>query len=206
MLQLNCGRSENVKFRTAKQTRDAAWNSLRGHYWNIFVALLIAGIITSAAFVAAIVVLGPLLIGMAIYQLKALREDKSGELGVLFEGFNNFGRNFVVIVLKQILIFLWSLLFLIPGIVRAFSLGMVEFIAADNPEMSATEVIDASTKMMKTHRFRLFCLYLSFFGWVLLGIITFGVGLVFIVPYFNAAKIQFYEELLALNQTPGETA
>ncbi len=83
---------------------------------------------------------------------------------------------------------------------------MVEFIAADNPEMSATEVIDASTKMMKTHRFRLFCLYLSFFGWVLLGIITFGVGLVFIVPYFNAAKIQFYEELLALNQTPGETA
>lgn len=66
---------------------------------------------------------------------------------------------------------------------------------SENPEISAKEAMEMSMKMMDGNKFRLFCLRLSFIGWMLLGILTFGIGFLWIIPYMNAATAAFYDEV-----------
>lgn len=94
-----------------------------------------------------------------------------------------------------IFILLWTLLLIIPGIVKSYSYSMAGFIMSENPEISAKEAMEMSMKMMDGNKFRLFCLRLSFIGWMLLGILTFGIGFLWIIPYMNAATAAFYDEV-----------
>ena len=94
-------------------------------------------------------------------------------------------------------IFLWSLLFIVPGIIKAYSYAMVPYILEDRPELSAEETILLSMKMMEGHRWQLFCLHLSFIGWAFLCIFTFGIGYLFLKPYVLTAQADFYEDLKA---------
>ena len=99
--------------------------------------------------------------------------------------------------LMELFVALWSLLFLIPGIVKMFSYAMTPFILEENPELTANEAIDRSRAMMKGHKFDLFWLYLSFIGWFLLGMITLGVAYLWIYPYIQTATAAFYEDVKA---------
>ena len=94
-------------------------------------------------------------------------------------------------------IFLWSLLFIVPGIIKAYSYAMVPYILEDRPELSAEETILLSMKMMEGHRWQLFCLHLSFIGWAFLCIFTLGIGYLFLKPYVLTAQADFYEDLKA---------
>ena len=107
----------------------------------------------------------------------------------------DFLGNFLLYLLQSIFIFLWSLLFVIPGIIKTFSYSMSFYIKADHPEYDWNKCITESRKMMDGHKFRLFCLYLSFIGWILVAIITCGIGMFWISPYINTAKAHFYEDL-----------
>lgn len=89
------------------------------------------------------------------------------------------------------------LLFIIPGIVKSFSYAMTPYILEENPELSANEAIDRSRAMMKGHKFDLFWLYLSFIGWILLSILTLGIGLLWLAPYMQTATAAFYEDVKA---------
>jgi uncharacterized membrane protein len=99
--------------------------------------------------------------------------------------------------LMGVFVFLWSLLFVIPGIIKAFSYAMTPFILEEHPELSANEAIDHSRAMMKGHKFDLFWLYLSFIGWGILCIFTLGIGLLWLVPYMQTAQSSFYEDVKA---------
>ena len=99
--------------------------------------------------------------------------------------------------LMNLFIALWSLLFIIPGIVKAFSYAMTPYILEEHPELSANEAIDHSRAMMKGHKFDLFWLYLSFIGWAILCIPTLGIGLLWLVPYMQTAQASFYEDVKA---------
>jgi len=97
--------------------------------------------------------------------------------------------------LRTIYVLLWSLLFVIPGIIASFSYAMTDYILAENPEMSASEAISRSKEMMEGNRFRLFCLEFSFIGWSILCAFTLGIGNLWLTPYRQAATAAFYREV-----------
>lgn len=186
-------------YRKSKETRKIAWEILRKHYWGVFAFTIIA-ILISGANIVGLILGGPILVGAAYMMLRTLREDNSSNLEYLFKEFDDFGRTLGVHLLSMIKIFLWSLLFVIPGIVRSYSLSQVYFITKENPDLSVTEIQQRSTEMMRGHKFRLFKLHFSFIGWVILCILTFGIGSIFLLPYVKTAEGVFYEELI--NQNP----
>ncbi len=187
-------------YRSAKETRAIAWNLLKKHYWNVFAFVILALLISNLPYGIGLIIGGPILIGAAYMMLRTIRDDNPKDIGLLFKEFDNFGRNLGIHLLTMLKIFLWSLLFFIPGIVRALSLSQVYFIAKDHPELSAGQVLRKSTDMMKGHKGRLFCLAFSFIGWILLGILTFGIGLIFLYPYIQTALGVFYQELVDANK------
>jgi uncharacterized membrane protein len=113
----------------------------------------------------------------------------------LFDCTKNFGTVFVASILQGIYLFLWTLLFWIPGIVKSYSYAMTNYILIDNPNMTANEAITESRKMMDGHKMDLFLLDLSFIGWYILSIFTFGILLLYVAPYHEAARAQFYADL-----------
>lgn len=137
-------------------------------------------------------------IGVAFLNVfrKLLVNGDNNTLGNLFD-FSNYWHKVGGMLLVGIFTFLWSLLFIIPGIIKAFSYSMTPYILDENPELGASEAIHRSRMMMKTHKFDLFWLYLSFIGWWLLCILTCGIGFLWLAPYFQTAKAAFYEEVKA---------
>ena len=108
--------------------------------------------------------------------------------------------------LVMLFTFLWSLLFIIPGIVKCFSYSMTPFILEEHPELGANEAIDHSRAMMKGHKFDLFWLILSFFGWGFLCLFTFGIGYLWLVPYMDTSISAFYEDVKADYEVNGGLA
>lgn len=117
-------------------------------------------------------------------------------MGNLFN-FSNYWRKVGGMLLVGIFIFLWTLLFIIPGIIKSFSYAMTPYILDEYPELSPSEAIHRSRMMMKGHKFDLFWLYLSFIGWGILCLFTFGIGFLWLVPYMQTAEAAFYEEVKA---------
>ncbi|MGN0221813.1 MAG: DUF975 family protein [Prevotella sp.] len=137
----------------------------------------------------------PMQWGYYVYFLAKTRQEEAG-FAYLFVGYKDFGRIFGTIFLQNIYIVLWSLLFIIPGIVKSFSYAMTPYVLLDKPELSYEAAITRSSQLMRGHKADLFFLYLSFIGWFLLCLFTAGIGFLFLTPYFHTAKAHFYEELL----------
>ena len=112
-------------------------------------------------------------------------------------GFSNWGHNVWGMLLMGIFVFLWSLLLLIPGIIKAFAYAMVPYILVDKPELSANEAINLSMKMMKGHKFDFFWLSLSFIGWGILAVCTLGIGFFWLFPYIYTTYAAFYQDVKA---------
>ena len=94
-----------------------------------------------------------------------------------------------------LLIFLWTLLLIIPGIIAAYRYALAPYLMAENPDMGIWEAIDRSKALMQGNKARLFWLQLSFIGWRLLSGLTLGVGALWLCPYMNAADAAFYLEV-----------
>lgn len=107
------------------------------------------------------------------------------------------GRVWILSILTAIYTLLWALLLLIPGIIKSYSYSMAPYILKDNPEMDAEEAIVESMKMMKGYKMKLFLLDLSFIGWIILALLTLGLGFLLLYPYMSTARATFYEELKA---------
>ena len=97
--------------------------------------------------------------------------------------------------LKTLYTLLWSMLFLVPGIIASYSYAMTAYILAENPDLSANEAISRSKEMMTGNRWRLFCLQISFSGWDILAALTMGIGNLWMTPYKQAATAAFYREV-----------
>lgn len=95
-------------------------------------------------------------------------------------------------LLTEILLFFWTLLLIIPGIIKAYAYSMVPYILAENPNIGAEEAITLSNEMTKGHKLDMFILDLSFIGWYMLGVLALGVGIFFVMPYENATYAELY--------------
>jgi len=145
-----------------------------------------------------IFVILPLTLGYANALLRLLTAGEDDVLGNMSRiATKNYWRKVWGLFLMRLFIFLWSLLFLIPGIIKSFSYAMTLYILEENPELSANEAIDRSRAMMKGHKFDYFWLLLSFIGWAFLSIFTLGIGLLWLMPYMQTASGAFYEDVKA---------
>ncbi len=98
--------------------------------------------------------------------------------------------------LKAFKIFLWSLLFVIPGIIAGYRYALTDYVLAETPDITASEAIEISKRLMQGNKWRLFCLRFSFIGWDILASLTFGIANLFIIPYKQAAEAAFYMDIV----------
>lgn len=139
----------------------------------------------------------PLSYGFAVLFLNAFRGwGERVRMSNLFDGYRDFGRVFLTLLIQGIYTVLWSLLFVIPGIIKALSYTMTVFVLNDEPGLSYDAAITRSSKLMDGHKLDFFLFSLSFIGWWLLSLLTFGIGFLWLVPYYSTAKAAFYHELL----------
>lgn len=179
------------------QVKMQAKESLKGNWGIAIGVILVAGILLSVASYVpfgSLVLTGVFAAGLAIVMLEIVRNWEV-KFTDMFKGFNNFGTNCIAGILVSIFTILWSLLFVIPGIIKAYSYAMTFYILADHPEMSAKDAIKTSQVMMDGHKMDLFVLELSFIGWYLLCVITFGIAALYVGPYVSASYAAFYEAI-----------
>lgn len=136
-------------------------------------------------------------VGSCRYFMESRAAGESAGLGRLFWCFER-GKylNVVkVMFLKNLFIFLWSLLLIIPGIIKTYEYAMVPYILSENPNMNYRDALDLSRRMMDGEKFNLFVLQWSFIGWEFLGLLLCGIGILFVVPYENATFAELYAVL-----------
>lgn len=159
-----------------------------------------AGVTAWIGGIGSIVVAGAVSYGLARTTTNLARGQEKVDLLDVFKGFTEgFGRTFLLGLMTNLFVALWSLLFLIPGIVKSYSYAMAPYIMQDDPSKNWKQCIDESREMMNGHKAQLFWLELSFIGWTLLGMLCFGIGVVFVNPYIYQARANFYLSLKEQN-------
>ena len=186
--------------------RNQAYEALRGKWTPAVVTSLVfcilLGVAVSLSRVNALLYLIAYLGGASIVAIGMLyacwdlfTKGTLPEAGALFAPFKQYARTFGAVLLVFVYTLLWTLLLVIPGIIKAYSYSMTFYILRENPEMTAGDAITASQKMMDGHKMDLFLLSLSFIGWAILASITFGIGYLWLIPYIYTAYAAFYETL-----------
>ena len=202
---------------SSKEFRRRAREVLNGKYGRALIAMLIYTIVSSLIslisvntdsvflsmaysilnIIFSVIIVMPMGVGVCRYFLNqtigvngvesysdllfAIREDLTNTVKITF--------------VQSIRIFFWSLLFVIPGIIKSYEYAMIPFILAENPHIDINRAFDITKAMMNGNKMRYFLLNLSFFGWLLLGACLAGVGVVFVMPYIQASVTQFYLEV-----------
>ncbi|MCS4480575.1 DUF975 family protein [Clostridium botulinum] len=118
-------------------------------------------------------------------------ETNMGYLGYCFKEGSYFGV-LVTMLLRSIYTFLWTLLLVIPGIIKGYAYSMVPYILADNPSIGAERAIQLSNRMTDGEKWDMFVLDLSFLGWYILGMLALGIGVIFVNPYVDSTKAELY--------------
>ena len=139
---------------------------------------------------------GTIQLGYCKFLLKQ-HDGMDPQFNDLFSEFNRFGDGFAQHFLRNLYTALWSLLFIIPGLIKSLSYAMTPYIMAENPGMKANDAITLSCEMMDGYKADLFILHLTFFGWDLLAALTLNIGHLWLNPYKNAAEAAFYRDLKA---------
>lgn len=206
--------------KTNQDYKNAALAALKGNWAPVIVATIIYFVITiivtlmselydpetSAGAVAGVAILGWLVLslfasiplGIGYYNsLNLLLVEGDNQItGNMFKiGYGNLLRNVGGMLLVGVFTFLWTLLLIIPGIIKSLAYSMTPFILKDYPELSANQAINLSMKMMEGRKFDLFYLYLSFIGWGILALFTLGIGYLWLMPYMYTSTAAFYQNV-----------
>lgn len=214
------------------ELKSLAKASLKNNYWNAFLVSLVLMIVTGRggssrgdntgeyleshpeyfiyfAVGFILLVIFRIFVGYSLevgsrkyfVQLSQYKNTK-GCFGFSFDSMNYKGIVSTMFVMNVYNI-LWTLLFIIPGIVKAYSYRMVPYILGDNPNIAANEAITLSRKMMDGNKFEAFVLDLSFLGWYILGLLALVVGVLFVNPYYDATCAQLYLALRKISLDKG---
>ncbi|AEI39812.1 DUF975 family protein [Paenibacillus mucilaginosus] len=192
---------EGIASITELKTR--ALEQLRGNWFKAaVVTLIVVGLsllvseIPKVGSLISLLISGPISWGSAYFFLR-LRRGEGASIEDILQGFVRFVPALVLYLLTTLFVLLWMLLLIVPGIVAALSYSMAYYIRIDEPELSAMEALRRSKEMMKGHRWRFFVLGLSFIGWILLAVVTAGIGFLWVGPYMSVTSANFYTNLKA---------
>lgn len=181
------------------ECKETAKKIMKGQWIVGFVVLLIESLIVAA--------LSTVTLGIGLFLLQSVitiavynvfisgYEGKKYEISDMANGITDELTNRICLsVLKQLFISLWTLLFIIPGIVKTYSYFLAEFISRKDPKLSATDCITKSREIMKGHKWEMFVFELSFIGWHLLAILTFGILYIWLAPYIIQSTIVYVDK------------
>ena len=165
----------------------------------VVIYMAIISVVSAIPGVGSLIVIvfsGALEFGIVYIFLKQARDGEKMEVGSLFKGFSeDIGGNIVLGLLVALFTSLWSLLFVIPGIIKAYAYSMSFYVKSDHPDYGWKECIDESQRIMNGHKMDLFVLHLSFIGWAIVGALCLGVGTLWVQAYISATTAHFYESI-----------
>lgn len=174
-----------------------AKEQLRGKWVNVAIGTLIYLIIIGVAgstYFLELLLIGPMMFGYYLY-LACNVDTNTNNFNLLFKGFERFGETLVAGLLYTLAISIGFMLLIVPGIILACGFGLTFFIMVDEPSISGTDALSKSWNMMRGHKWDYFCLQFRFIGWILLSILTCGIGFIFVQPYMVVASQNFYRKL-----------
>ena len=187
------------------ELRNAAKESLKGKWGVAIGGCLIYNLITIACsnipfigLLASLAITGPLVLGLAWFSLD-LAKNKQAKIDLIFDGFKEFTKATGTYLLMIVYIFGWTLLFIIPGIIKAISYSQTFYILSDETSIGSEEAIQKSMQMMDGYKLQYFLLGLSFIGWMLLCLLTLGIGFLWLIPYIQVTYAKFYLNLKEQN-------
>lgn len=189
---------------TRSKIKTWAKEKIKGNMWTVLGAILIAnliGSITSSVTVenegiALIITIGGgilayfMEVGLIRYMTNFVK-GKETSFELLFSKFKDWKQIVITYLHQFAIIFLWTLLFIVPGIIKGYAYALVAYIIADDSNISSKDALKLSEEMMKGHKGELFVLGLSFIGWHLLAILTLGILEIWIMPYQQTATTKF---------------
>lgn len=194
-LNIDMSTGTNVSFEYAGQTILSTNGGLNDQLALILTGSVIYIAVAAILLAAVYFILGSVIeTGYARFNLD-LVDKKEAKLESLFTYFYNWKTTAATRFIVGLRIILWTFLFIIPGIIAAYSYAMTGYILAEHPDLTATEAVERSKEMMSGNRFRLFCLQFSFIGWAILCSFTLGIGNLWLTPYKRAAITAFYREI-----------
>mgnify|MGYP003309742291 CR=1 FL=1 len=120
-------------------------------------------------------------------------------LSIILNFATNTDSSFLLSIIVRIINVLTMPIAMVWLIIRAYSLALSLYILHDEPELSSSEIVNKSISLMKGNKFKFFILNLSFIGWAFLTILTFGIGLILLIPYIQVTTVKFYEDLIGSN-------
>lgn len=195
------GKKTVLIMKTNSQIRQEARSLMKGNWGDGVIIFMIYSLISgvcSFLFSISIIFVGwPLAFGILMLFLKFVRSEQKLDVSGAFSAFKGpfYWKSIGVYLLSGIFIGLWSLLLIIPGIIKSLSYALAPYILADNPNLSVDEAIEQSMKMMKGHKMDLFLMILGYVGYSLLSILALGIPLLWITPYYYAVFAKFYDEV-----------
>ena len=181
----------------ARARRNLGGSLFHNDWLTALAVCLVGSIIIAAVPLASIFLAGPVNFGLAMVFLRKARYGGDPiQFNDLFTGFDRFGETMVLGLMQWLIPFLWGLIPIAGiyfGIRKTYSYALAMYVKADNPGTQWRECLERSTLLMEGHRWELFCLHVSFIGWFIVGALCCGVGILWVVPYRNAAVANFYE-------------
>jgi uncharacterized membrane protein len=202
---------------TRAEFKQRAKTTLKGNYWYAFgvtiLVLLISGIAEGivqliakgsdggtgiAGILSAVITLFvsiPLGVGVNRFFIKISQGNIPQVSDVFYVYKSGLLNTIIVMVVQGIFIFLWSLLLVIPGIIKSYQYFMIDYLLADNPNLNRKRAFEITKAMMRGNKWRTFVLGLSFILWILLCAATCGIGYFFLAPYVNTTFAHYYLEM-----------
>lgn len=220
---------------TRAEVKKRAWDGLKIYYWKavvcgiLFVLLSFLSIIPYIlgfiffALLPCLYVVSPFLgcivngiyanileVGKNKFYLQSIKEERSATIPTIFSGFDSgfYGNSAKILIFRNVFLALWSLLLIFPGIIKYYEYRMIPYLIADFPEKGMDEVFTTSKKMMTGNKLRVLLFDLSFVGWYILALLPAGLGLIFVIPYYEAACTELYlafrEEYMGIPREGGQ--
>jgi uncharacterized membrane protein len=188
-------KTENaILMKQARESLVGKWGLTVGTFAVYLLINFIIGSLKNVGPIISLLVSGPLIMGISLFSLSISR-NREFKLEQLFEGFRRFGRSLAAYLLVVLFTLLWSLLLIVPGIIAAISYSQIFFILVDDEMISASDAMKKSKKMMYGYKWKYFCLGLRFIGWMLLSILTLGIGFLWLFPYIHVSTAKFYDDI-----------
>lgn len=197
------------------ELKAAAKSQIKGKIGILFIITLIVALISGvASVILSFIPVGSLAVSIIIvpaFSLSIARvylnvfNGNTPKAEDAFCGFDDFWSAFKLNFLVGLFTFLWSLLFVIPGIIKSYSYSMSMYILAENKGKSALECINESKAMTEGHKMDLFVLGLSFIGWAFLCTITLGIASIWVIPYMQTTFVNAYNSLKPINVQDEQT-
>lgn len=185
---------EELKTQSKEQLR-GRWGVIGGIFLLVTIIMIGIQYIPYIGILAYWLIIGSVMLTYAIISLKVIDREKVN-IEDAFSGFRNFINALGLLLWQQLWVLLWSLLLIIPGIIKAYSYSMCFYILADNPDIGIREALNESKRITQGYKMDLFILDLSFLGWGILSVLTLGIGFFWLVPYMQVTMGNAYRRLV----------